>query len=274
MNPKTNKTLASLACAAAILAAVTSEDAAAKVLFYNSGSNASTGWSGSNLDPPGSLATDTNIKFRGSGSLRARVTFNGSYTGRYHAMRTKKGVNLKDGFTRWVGFALRIDGNNLTGGETSWPFQLIGAFGNNVGSVPVINLAVQGNASLPGNGRSLVLTRRSGKLSEGEPFAQNATRVLDNFQTGRWYNIVMKFKISSGTDGRMEIWIDGVKRGDIAGANYLQGGTAELQADFGIYATDWYRDTVVSGASPRTFYLDEIRIGDSNSSYAEVDPAQ
>jgi hypothetical protein len=273
---KRTKSLAGMACAAAMLSATISDDAAAKVLFYNSGTNASTGWSGSNLDPPGSLATDTNIKFRGTGSLRARVAFDGSYRGRYHAMRTKKNVGFKAGATRWLGFALYVDSSNGFTGQSAWPLQLIAPFGNNIGSLPTVSLEVQGYGlgSTAGTTRRLVLTRRFGKIGDQKPFPAVATTVNGNLQTGRWYNIVMKLKISGGADGRMEIWIDGDKAGDIAGPNYISGSTVELAGDFGLYATDWYQDTVTTAASPRTLYLDEIRIGDSNSSYAEVDPAQ
>lgn len=83
---------------------------------------------------------------------------------------------------------------------------------------------------------------------------------------GQWHDFVIKQFLSAGPDGRVSLWHNGVKVvNDYRGANY--GGTGRgVFVKSGIY---WGKGT---RTQDYTLYLDELRIGDEQSSYDEVKP--
>jgi hypothetical protein len=92
----------------------------------------------------------------------------------------------------------------------------------------------------------------------------------------KWVDIVLHFDTSTtqcGDKGFYEGWIDGQYFGKRTGnVHSLESKDAPpgLTMDYklGPYLTE------LSDGSPLIFWADEIRVGDANSSYAEVDPAQ
>lgn len=86
----------------------------------------------------------------------------------------------------------------------------------------------------------------------------------DAFSTGQWYDFVINVKWSFSDDGFLKIWKDGVLVTDRTGGtcfNDVRGPFLKI----GIYARIDQDQTV-------TIYYDELRIGDSSSSYSEVAP--
>ncbi len=75
-------------------------------------------------------------------------------------------------------------------------------------------------------------------------------------------------------NGHVQMWRDGKQIVDYKGPTIypMIGQTNEKAPNmkFGIYKWDW--GNVPSKVKHRTLYLDEIRFGDSNSSYEEVKP--
>ncbi len=84
------------------------------------------------------------------------------------------------------------------------------------------------------------------------------------FSTGQWYDFVINIKWSYESDGFIKIWQNGVLVTDRNGPNCFNDAIGPYFM-LGIYGSINYGQTV-------TFYFDEVRIGDSNSSYSEVAP--
>jgi hypothetical protein len=106
-----------------------------------------------------------------------------------------------------------------------------------------------------------------------------------SYAKGVWVNWVIAYEpsdsyLSGGTgnlvivkNGTLKIWRNGALIVDDVGANTgfpLNIGNSWL--DWGIYKRPWQK--AASSVSKRTMYFDEIRVGDTDSSYAEVDPTQ
>jgi Polysaccharide lyase len=90
------------------------------------------------------------------------------------------------------------------------------------------------------------------------------------YQTGVWTDWVVHVKWSYQSDGFLEIWKDGKRIVDYRGPNtYNNQGNNYFQ--WGIYKWPWTNNGTTD-VSKRIVYNDELRIGDSNSSYAEVAP--
>jgi hypothetical protein len=90
-------------------------------------------------------------------------------------------------------------------------------------------------------------------------------------ESNRWYDLVVHFKFSTGSDGFIETWLDGQKIVDMNGPNVHRrdccGVPREPICYLKIGSYKQYSHTAV-----RSVYFDEVRIGDSSSSYAEVAP--
>lgn len=86
----------------------------------------------------------------------------------------------------------------------------------------------------------------------------------DAFSTGQWCDFVINVKWSYNNDGFLKIWKNGVLKTDRIGGtcfNDTQGPFLQM----GIYGNPGQNQTA-------TIYYDELRIGDSRSSYSEVAP--
>jgi hypothetical protein len=89
------------------------------------------------------------------------------------------------------------------------------------------------------------------------------------YQRGVWTDWVVHVKWSYKSDGFLEIWQNGKKIVDYKGPNcYNDRGNNYFQ--WGIYKAWWNQGP--THVTKRIVYNDELRIGDSNSSYAEVAP--
>jgi hypothetical protein len=86
----------------------------------------------------------------------------------------------------------------------------------------------------------------------------------DPFSTGQWYDFVINVKWSYGADGFLKIWKNGVLIMDRTGGNCFNDDKGPF-LKFGIYGG-------IDQDQTMTIYYDELRIGDSNSSYSEVAP--
>jgi hypothetical protein len=100
------------------------------------------------------------------------------------------------------------------------------------------------------------------------------------YQTNVWNDWVVHIKVSSGTDGFIEAWKDGVKIYSETGQNYAAKDQCDNPMDSpflktGIYKWDWKEGSdqlPYSKSTRREVHIDEFRIGDARSSYSEVAP--
>lgn len=82
-------------------------------------------------------------------------------------------------------------------------------------------------------------------------------------QKKRWLNMSVHFKISSGSDGFVEVWKDGVKIGMVKGANSPKTDKCgkPMKAPYfkmGVYKWNWKRK--VTQSSRRQLFIDDLKI--------------
>lgn len=83
--------------------------------------------------------------------------------------------------------------------------------------------------------------------------------------TGQWIDFVVNIKFSYGANGFLKIWKNGVLETDFTGGTCFNDDKGPYLQN-GIYSYCLDQDQTI------TIYYDELRIGDSNSSYSEVAP--
>lgn len=115
----------------------------------------------------------------------------------------------------------------------------------------------------------------SKKVTEGNNYEGTREKYLGSYQTGRWTEFVLHFKMTYDSTGWIEIWKDGVKMGTSHGGmafNDEAGGYLKT----GNYKPSWKTgngwSTGPSGTSRRVHFLDQLRITDGGGSYEEVAP--
>jgi hypothetical protein len=86
----------------------------------------------------------------------------------------------------------------------------------------------------------------------------------DSFVVGKWIDFVINVKWSYNDDGFLKVWKDGVLTIDKSGGNCFNDDYGPYMK-FGIYGD-------LNAGQIMTVYYDELRLGDGNSSYAEVAP--
>jgi hypothetical protein len=87
-----------------------------------------------------------------------------------------------------------------------------------------------------------------------------------------WNNFVFHIKHSSGSDGLVEIWLNGKKIFTRNGINMYPMNTPGVkmpQWKMGIYKSDW-NGAQTTDTKIRLFYYDNIRMGNSNATYADM----
>jgi hypothetical protein len=97
---------------------------------------------------------------------------------------------------------------------------------------------------------------------------------LGAFDKDVWHAYVMHVKHSSGSDGLIEIWKDGVKIFNRSGANMykVEGDLHNPNVKMGIYKSQW-NGSGTSLTNKRVLLLDDIRIGNEYATYADMVPA-
>src|ERR1044072_8713928 len=98
---------------------------------------------------------------------------------------------------------------------------------------------------------------------------------LGNWDKDAWHAYVMHVKHSSGSDGLIEIWKDGVKIMNRSGANMykVEGDLHNPSVKMGIYKSDW-NGSGTTATNIRVIYMDDIKIGNENATYADMVPTK
>ena len=90
-------------------------------------------------------------------------------------------------------------------------------------------------------------------------------------ETGQWTDFVIHTKLDYNLDGDgfLKVYKNGILIVDDSGSNCLND-VAGVKTQMGNYKFSWRKGP--TDVESRTMYMDEIRIGNANSSYAEVSP--
>jgi len=99
---------------------------------------------------------------------------------------------------------------------------------------------------------------------------KNKTLWSGSIQKRKWLKMVVHFKISTGNDGFIEAWKDGVKLGRVNGANSpkFDGCGNLMKAPYlklGIYKWDWKKGRKATGSTRRQLLIDNINISTGKS---------
>ena len=179
--------------------------------------------------------------------------------------------SLKFDYGKDYWFALSVFlPNNWIDDHTSNRDTLAQVHGGNGSGPPILNLEVEGsnwrirNAWDPNN-ESVV---------EGVTSRPDLYRGPTANDKGKWTDWVYHFRLCSerGCDGHVEVWKNGQQVVDHRGPNALKWSGQGAYVSVNLYKYGWKKNPTKVPAV-RTVYFDEIRIGDSNSNFAEVSPA-
>lgn len=97
------------------------------------------------------------------------------------------------------------------------------------------------------------------------------------YKLGQWNDFVLNVKFSGAesrddTNGFIKVWVNGNQVLNHVGQNYYGEQTKGPYFKLGIYSAGWKQPDKWVGPSSRLLYHDALRVGDANSSYAEVSP--
>jgi hypothetical protein len=95
---------------------------------------------------------------------------------------------------------------------------------------------------------------------------------LGAIEQNSWQYYILHIKHSSGPDGQVEIWRNGVQLANHSGANMYDCSSGIFHRPnwkLGIYKSAWNNASVAT-AGKRILYLDAIKIGDARASYADM----
>lgn len=88
----------------------------------------------------------------------------------------------------------------------------------------------------------------------------------------KWQSLVLHIIHSDKLDGLVEMWKDGIKVLNIKGPNSYDSTYDKPKWKLGLYKSDW-NDTATTLSKIRAIYFDNIRLGNENACFADVDPS-
>jgi hypothetical protein len=97
------------------------------------------------------------------------------------------------------------------------------------------------------------------------------TTILSNYETNKWTDFVFHVKWSSGSDGLIEVWKNGVKILTKYGKNIDGSVTTGAYMRTGLYKWPW-KGGNTSTTTKRVIYIDDVRIGNAAATYNDVVP--
>lgn len=101
----------------------------------------------------------------------------------------------------------------------------------------------------------------------------NKQTIVGNYEKNKWTDFVFHVKWSTGSDGLIEVWKNGVKVLTFNGATILSGTTYGAYMRTGIYKWPWNpTSSIVSSTTKRVIYVDDVRIGNEYATYNDVAP--
>lgn len=123
------------------------------------------------------------------------------------------------------------------------------------------------NALLASNGRLKWMARWDADRIMTDGFSDGLIYIdLGEIPKNRWIDWVVHIKYSHTNTGILEVWMDGVKVINRQNMPNTYNDEKYPYMKFGVYKWEW------GSSSQRVIYYDEVRIGNSNSSYNDVVP--
>ncbi|MDZ8187672.1 MAG: polysaccharide lyase [Nostoc sp. ChiSLP02] len=129
--------------------------------------------------------------------------------------------------------------------------------------MPSLNLWVSNNR--------IYLTNRwqLKKIGDLNKFDGQLRYDLGDIELNRWTNIVVHIRWALDGSGLIELWRDGVKKVNQVGPNRYHDDLYPY-LKFGIYKYDWKIKPQASKLNTRVLYIDDVRVGFKDSSYAKI----
>jgi hypothetical protein len=101
----------------------------------------------------------------------------------------------------------------------------------------------------------------------------NKQTIVGNYTKNKWTDFVFHVKWSTGSDGLIEAWKDGIKVLTFTGATILTGTSYGAYMRTGLYKWPWNpTSSIASSTLQRVLYVDDVRIGNANATYYDVAP--
>lgn len=206
------------------------------------------------------------LKLNGSYAQKVTVRLDehnvGGSSWRAEAVQSN-GTGGKAGQTLWYGFSYYIPADWVSDPSTEeiiWQLHELPDACETWRS-PYLSLNISGG--------TISLRRRydSKPCSVGNTPEGTGTIASTPLVKGQWVDVVIKAQFSYTSSGRVQYWVNGQLVGDQTGGN-IYNDTAPGYLKVGLYRWVWPDKSITS----RTVYHDEVRVGDANSSYAEVAP--
>jgi hypothetical protein len=179
------------------------------------------------------------------------------------------------GKEHWFAFAVYLPKDyapDFTAGEMIW--ELHGRKDGKLGEVPRnAPLAIRTKGTQWFITHKLDTKQLTEYDADGKPIYEDGGRVyLGDFETGKWTTFVINTLYDYKPQGYAKIWKDGElvfhKKNGI-GFNDRLGPFIK----FGLYKPKWGKVTLKpSDVTSRTLYIDDFRVGDADTTYAEIAP--
>lgn len=178
------------------------------------------------------------------------------------------GNNFTIGEEYWIGFSIFLPADGYVyHDDDEIVFQFHGVADTDLGE-PNLNPMF---AVVVDRGRWQVLNRWDSKMLTPDRNSYEGSKrwTFDEYVTDKWTDWVLHIKWSYEADGILQIWKDGELMLDKPGPNTFNDAKGPY-LKMGIYKYFWPGKTTQT--DHRDLYYDDIRIGDSTSSYNEVAP--
>jgi hypothetical protein len=208
--------------------------------------------------PTASVQVSTDVARKGTYSMRAYIE-----TADKRAETVNKYVRGSVGGENWYGFSVYLPSNYPGDGR----FDIVAQFHDYHGSQP--SWALDNKAPTNFNFYNQVF-QLDLKYQNGSQSVAHQNFNLGGYTRGAWHDVVMHVKWTHLASGFLKVWVNGAQKVDYVGPTYMDYGSGNgPYFKMGNYkgSSGW------SGTSPRIVYVDEFRMGDANSNYAEVDPS-
>lgn len=257
--------------------------ATSKILFYDDCENkwiVATEWNESNTTKGSNYATVSSEQARaGSHSYKLYVqpfdTNNVSATNSGLLLRGVNSPVLIKNFLfdqeYWLGFSIYVPSsyswpskyNKLPDGQGEW--QLFWQFHgiqdpcDTPGLNPNIGGFLDTGDSTPGY---VVSIKGDNRECITKSYVRNTSQTTPALTKGAWHDIIMNVKFSYSSSGFYRLWLNGKQVVNDSGMNCYK----QTKGPYFIMGPYGHMEKAT------TLYYDEIRVGDQNSSYAEVAP--
>jgi len=107
------------------------------------------------------------------------------------------------------------------------------------------------------------------KIGDANKFDGQLVYDLGEIKLNRWTNIVIHVRWALDDSGLIELWRDGFKKVNQVGPNRYNDDLYPY-LKFGIYKYDWRIRPQASKLNTRVLYVDDVRVGFKDSSYAKI----